>query len=168
MIIKLLRQRLLKSDALKISLPKRQSSSISSPNSSKLSYQSNPSGDFHLVGQTIQERLDSISHSKPNEMVYKFCATQTSFTFLELKQRVDELAQSFMQLGLQKGDRVAILLPNLPETVLSLYALAQIGCISVLMNPAYNIDEIEYMLKMTKSKAAIILDNFKVYKKVVY
>ena len=31
------------------------------------------------------------------------------------------------------------------------------------MNPAYNVDEIEYMLRKTRSKAALILDNFKVF-----
>lgn len=131
-------------------------------NRAKLSYHSNPPGNFYLVGQTIQERLNLIAASKPNDVVYKFMATKTVFTFGELKQRVDELAQGYMQLGLSKGDRVALMLPNTPELVLSLYALSQIGCIAVLMNPVYNMDEIEFMLKKTKSKALVILKNFKV------
>lgn len=93
-----------------------------------LSYSANQGTNLQLVGQTLQERLDSIALSKPNEIVYKFCATQTSFTNLELKHKVDELAQSLMQLDLKKGDRVALMLPNVPELVVSLYAIAQIGC----------------------------------------
>lgn len=131
-------------------------------NRAKLSYHSNPPGDFFLVGQTIQERLESIAASKPNDIVYKFMATKTSFTFGELKQRVDELAQGYLQLGLNKGDRIALMLPNTPELVLSLYAISQIGCIAVLMNPIYNIDEIEYMLNKTKAKALVLLNNFRV------
>lgn len=138
-------------------------SSTCRSNRSILSYHANQGTHLHLAGQTMQERLDSIASSKPNEVAYKFCATQTSFTFLELKQRVDELAQSLMQqFELKKGDRVALMLPNVPELVISLYAIAQIGCISVLMNPAYNVDEVEYMLRKTRSKAALILDNFRV------
>lgn len=144
--------------------PKRLIQTILRFNSDKsiLSYYANTGSDLPLVGQTLQERLNSISALKPNEVAYKFCATQTSFTFLEVKQRVNELAQSYLSLGLQKGDRVALMLPNVPELVLSIYALAQIGCVSVLMNPAYNIDEIDYMMKKTNVKCAVIFDNFKV------
>lgn len=137
--------------------------SSSSLNKGKLSYHSTPTGDFRLVGQTLDESLQLISRHKPNEVAFKFCASQTSYTFGELKQRVDELAQSFMnRLGLRKGQRVAIMLPSLPETVLSFYALAQIGCVTVFLNPAYNVDEVEYMLKKTKTQAIVIMDNFKV------
>lgn len=130
---------------------------------SNLSYHSNQGTNQPLVGQTLQERLDLIAARRPNDLVYKFCATQTSLTYRELQQRVNELAQSLMQqYDLRKGDRVALMLPNVPELVVSLFAIAQIGCISVLMNPAYNVDEIEYMLRKTRSKAAIILDNFRV------
>lgn len=126
---------------------------------------------FHLItGQTIQDHLNSLASSKPNQVAYKFCASSSSsqitksLTFLELRQRVDELAQSFMQLlGLKKGDRVAIMLPNVAEHVVSLFALAKIGCISVLMNPAYETPEIEIILQKTKAKAILISDNFQVY-----
>lgn len=161
MILRLLRDSLLKPKRRFVALRKNSQAS-NSASQSILSYHVNPTGDFRLVGQTIQECLNSISARQPNDIAFKFCATQTYLSFAELKQRVDELAQNFMQLGLNKGDRVALMLPNVPELVLSMFALAQLGCISVLMNPAYKIDEVEYMLKMTKSKAVLILDDFKV------
>ena len=55
---------------------------------SNLSYHSNQGTNQPLVGQTLQERLDLIAARRPNDLVYKFCATQTSFTYSELQQRV--------------------------------------------------------------------------------
>jgi acyl-coenzyme A synthetase/AMP-(fatty) acid ligase len=97
-------------------------------------------------------------------VAYKFCLTQTSITFGEVKQRIDELAQSLLSLGFKKGDRLAIMLPNIPEQPLVLLAAASIGVIVVLMNPAYQLVEIEYMLKKTKTKGIVILDNLKTLK----
>jgi len=87
--------------------------------------------------------------------------TKTTFTFKEVKQRVDEMAQNLLKLGFQKGDRLAIMLPNIPEINISVLAAASIGVIAVLLNPAYQLVEVEYMLKKTGAKGLILLDNFK-------
>lgn len=49
----------------------------------------------------------------------------------------------------------------MPETVLSLLAASSIGLLVVLMNPAYQLTEIEFMLKKTGAKGIVILDNLK-------
>lgn len=49
----------------------------------------------------------------------------------------------------------------MPELAVSLLAAASIGLIAVIMNPAYQLVEIEYMLKKTKAKGIIMLDNLK-------
>ncbi len=56
---------------------------------------------------------------------------------------------------------MALLLPNVPEYVVTVLACASIGVVSVLMNPAYQFVEIEYMLKKTKAKGIVILDQLK-------
>lgn len=53
------------------------------------------------------------------------------------------------------------MLPNMPELVISLLAASSIGLLVVLMNPAYQLTEIEFMLKKTRAKGIIILDNLK-------
>ncbi len=94
-------------------------------------------------------------------MAYKFLLTRTSFTFKEVKQRVDEMAQNLLSLGFKKGDRLAVMLPNIPEINISALAAASIGVIVVLLNPGYQLVEAEYMLKKTGAKGIVILDNFK-------
>lgn len=139
----------------------RDQETLVNPKFLEYSYAVSNTTNLHLLCDTIGERIDTLAQAKPNDISYKFALTQTTFTFRELKQRVDELAQSFLNMGLQKGDRLAIMLPNIPEMNLSVLAAASIGVIAVLMNPAYQLVEIEYMLKKTGAKGIIMLDNLK-------
>jgi len=88
--------------------------------------------------------------------------TRQQITFLEIKQRIDEIAQNFLDMGFKKGDRIAVFLPNIPENNLTVLAAASIGLIVVMMNPAYQLVEVQHMLKKTKAKGIIMLDNLKV------
>lgn len=130
----------------------------------ELSYQSIEPKGMRLIGQTLYERLTNIARQQPNDVAYKFTLTHVTYTYGELKQRVDELAQSYLNMGFRKGDRLAMMLPNCPELVLSIMAAASIGVIVVLMNPAYQQLEIEYMLKKTQSKGLLIFDNYRILK----
>ena len=118
--------------------------------------------NLHLLCDTFDDRINILSKAKPNDVALKFCLTQTQFTFLEVKQRIDEIAQNFLDLGFKKGDRIASFLPNIPENSLTILAAASIGLIVVLMNPAYQLVEVEYMLKKTQAKGIVMLDNFKI------
>ncbi|CAF0973055.1 unnamed protein product [Brachionus calyciflorus] len=127
----------------------------------KLSYTHCDVHNLNLIGKTVVECFNDKVSEKPNEIAYKFCLHQQNFTFIELKQRVDEIAQNLLNMGFKKGDRLSIMLPNIPEFMLTSLACASIGVISALMNPAYQLVEIEYMLKKTQSKGIVIMDNFK-------
>jgi acyl-coenzyme A synthetase/AMP-(fatty) acid ligase len=137
-------------------------SQLIEPNYKNFSYAHSVTNNLHLISDTVGDRLNVLNQLRPNEIGYKFCMTQTSIKFNELHQRVNEIAQNLLNMGFKKGDRLAIMLPNIPETVVSLLAAAQIGVISVIMNPAYQQVEIDYMLKKTQAKGLIFLDNLKV------
>ena len=130
----------------------------------KYSYAMSNSSNLHLLCDTLGDRINIFAEKLPNETCYKFSLTQTSLTFIEIKQRTDEIAQNLLNKGFKKGDRLALLLPNIPELALTILACSSIGIIVVLMNPAYQLVEIEYMLKKTRSKGLIILDNLKTLK----
>ena len=130
--------------------------------SNNLSYSSsNNASGLSLLGVTVGDALKDMSIRKPNDICYKFCMTNKSYSFIELKQRVDELSQSFLNMGFVKGDRLAIMLPNLPETVEVILAAASVGVVVVLMNPAYQVVEVEHMLKKTRAKGIVIIDQLK-------
>lgn len=137
---------------------------LASPKYEKYSYAMSNSGNLHLLCDTLGDRMNIMAEKLPNETCYKFSLTQTSLSFREIKQRADEIAQNLLNKGFKKGDRMALLLPNIPELALTILACSSIGVIVVLMNPAYQLIEIEYMLKKTQSKGLIILDNLKTLK----
>ena len=140
----------------------RDKSKLIKPNYNKLSYAIADTTNLSLLSDTLPDRVKTLAEEKPNNVCYKFSLTQTQFTFLEVKQRIDEIAQNFLDMGFQKGDRIAILLPNIPENNLVMLAASSIGLIVVLMNPAYRLVEVEYMLKKTQAKGVVIMDNLKI------
>ncbi len=64
------------------------------------------------------------------------------------------------ELGLVKGDRVAIMLPNLLQFPVALYGVLRAGLVAVDVNPLYTARELEHYLKDSGAKAIVILENF--------
>ena len=120
--------------------------------------------DFNMVTETIGELIDQRSLSNASDMVYGLPHQNMFLKFGELKQRVDVLAQNYLDLGFKKGDRVAFLLPNCVELILSYLAACKIGLISAVLNPAYQAVELEYMLNKTGAKGVFFYDSFRILK----
>ncbi len=76
----------------------------------------------------------------------------------------DELSQAFAvyleELGLMQGDRVAIMMPNVPQYPVVVAAILRAGLVLVNVNPLYTPTELEYQLKDSGAKAIVILENF--------
>jgi acyl-coenzyme A synthetase/AMP-(fatty) acid ligase len=128
---------------------------------SKISYATSTS-EFHLVADRIHDLVVSQAEEKGSSLIYAFPHQRLNLTFVELKQRVDSMTQNLLDLGLQKGDRIALALPNTHELVIVFLSAARLGLITVLLNPAYQKLEFEYMLRKTNVKALFIYDSFKI------
>jgi long-chain acyl-CoA synthetase len=78
--------------------------------------------------------------------------------------QVDSLSQAFAAWlqgqGLERGDRVAIMLPNVPQYPVAVAAILRAGYVVVNVNPLYTPRELEHQLKDSGAKALIILENF--------
>ncbi|TQS76146.1 long-chain-fatty-acid--CoA ligase [Ornithinibacillus gellani] len=79
-------------------------------------------------------------------------------SFVELYDEARRMANYFQKLGLQKGDRVAIMLPNCPQAVIGYYGALMAGGIVVQTNPLYTERELEYQLKDSGSEFIICMD----------
>ncbi|MBC8175170.1 MAG: long-chain fatty acid--CoA ligase [Candidatus Marinimicrobia bacterium] len=79
-------------------------------------------------------------------------------TFSELNTMVNQMAGVLTDFGVKKGDRVAILLPNLIPAVVSYYAIMKIGAITVMNNPLYSDRELEHQFNDSGSTILITLD----------
>lgn len=79
-------------------------------------------------------------------------------TYGELKTQVDKLATALLRLGIKSGDRVGIMLPNCPQYLISFYAIARLGAVTVNVNPVYTPREVELVAKDSGMRAMITLD----------
>ena len=95
--------------------------------------------EYHLVPSTIREVLEQSAKDHDRKMVYGFPHQGLNLSFSEVQQRVNLLAQNLLELGFRKGDRLAISLPNTYELVITFLAASEIGLISVILNPAYQV-----------------------------
>ncbi|WP_275706534.1 AMP-binding protein [Marinobacter iranensis] len=79
------------------------------------------------------------------------------FSFSELDHRTNRVANAFRkQLGISKGDHVALLMGNCTQFVLSIFALAKLGAVAVPINTAAKGVLLEYLLHQSTSKAIIV------------
>ncbi|WP_433958183.1 (2,3-dihydroxybenzoyl)adenylate synthase [Cytobacillus horneckiae] len=79
-------------------------------------------------------------------------------SYRELNNRVDKLAAGFMQMGIVKGDRIVLQLPNTFEFFEVCFALFKIGALPVFSLPLHRKTEISYFCEFTEAKAYIIPD----------
>jgi len=79
-------------------------------------------------------------------------------TYFEVYNEAKKVANYLQGLGLKKGDRVAIMLPNCPQTVISYYGALMAGGIVVLTNPLYKERELEYQMLDSGAEYIICLD----------
>ena len=81
-----------------------------------------------------------------------------NLTYAQLDDQVKRLATALAALGVEKDSRVAIHLPNLPQTVIAFFATARLGAQIVMTNPLYTEREIEHQWTDAGVSVAIVLD----------
>lgn len=101
------------------------------------------------------------------EESFKAFANRSAYSFMgkELSyKQVDELSQTFgvylQSLGLSKGDRVAVMMPNVMQYPIVVAGIMRAGFTLVNVNPLYTARELEHQLKDAGAKAIVILENF--------
>jgi long-chain acyl-CoA synthetase len=101
------------------------------------------------------------------EESFKKYASRTAYSFMgkdvsfgETDSLSQALAAYLQGLGLAKGDRVAIMMPNVPQYPVAVAAILRAGFVVVNVNPLYTPRELEHQLKDSGSKAIIIIENF--------
>jgi len=81
-------------------------------------------------------------------------------TFREIQKRAESLAAGLASIGIQKGGRVAIMLPNCPQYIEALYGILQTGGIVVNTNPMYLERELEHQLRDSGAETILALRDF--------
>lgn len=76
-------------------------------------------------------------------------------TYGQVESRADAMAASLSSLGLEAGDRIALILPPCPEFVIALFAATKLGATVVPLNPHLTKPELQYMLRHSEAVAAV-------------
>ena len=114
-----------------------------------------------LVHRTVGRVLDDAADAWGERPALIAPQQQLRLSYRELKQRADELAASFVALGLRPGDRIGIWSPNNAEWVITQFAAAKAGLILVTINPAYRLRELEFALNKVGCRALVTAERFK-------
>jgi long-chain acyl-CoA synthetase len=105
---------------------------------------------------TVPDFLRQSAQSFPSQAATIFMGAR--LTYRDLQTQVDRLAGHLHALGVRKGDRVAIMLPNCPQTVIAYYATLALGAVTVLTNPLYVERELEHQWGESGVETAFVLD----------
>ncbi len=84
----------------------------------------------------------------------------SSMTYQALNDAADRLAAALADLGVKKGDRVAIFMPNSPQFVISYFAVLKVGGVVVATNPLYSPREIEHQMVDSGAQVMLVMSNF--------
>lgn len=106
--------------------------------------------------RTLQSYLKEAAIEHPSKTAIHFLGKK--LTFQELYDQSLKLANYLRDLGVKKGDRVSIMLPNCPQAVISYYGVLFAGGIVVQTNPLYMERELEYQINDSGSQIIITLD----------
>ncbi|HEX5806239.1 MAG TPA: AMP-binding protein, partial [Macromonas sp.] len=89
-----------------------------------------------------------------------FISMGKAMTYRELDQESRQFAAWLQAIGMQRGDRVALMMPNLLQYPVALLGTLRAGCVVVSCNPLYTPRELEHQLKDSGAKAIVIVENF--------
>jgi len=117
--------------------------------------------DVPLLGETIGANLARTASRFPDREALVDMASGRRWTYEQLSAEVDALARALLALGVEKGERVGIWAPNVPEWVFVQYATARIGAILVNINPAYRTSELAYVLRQAGIRTLVAAERFK-------
>ena len=93
-----------------------------------------------------------------DKVAYSFLGKEFRFGYVDSVSRA--FAAYLQSLGLSKGDRVALMMPNVPQYPVAVAAILRAGYVVVNVNPLYTARELEHQLKDSGAKAIVILENF--------
>ncbi len=114
-----------------------------------------------LLGITIGELFNEIADTYPDNEALVVVYRNERYTYKEFREICGQVAKGLMELGIKRGDRVAIWATNYPEWVIVQFATALMGAILVTVNPAFRTHELEYGLGNSESQTLLLIGNFK-------
>jgi len=111
---------------------------------------------------TLPEKLTEVIKQSPNKIVLQIKKSEgyVRYTYQDLFNQTQAVAQSLVISGIQKGDRVAIVLENRPEWVFIYFGILFAGGVAIPLDPQSTLDEFKYFLENSEAKIIFISPKF--------
>ena len=113
-----------------------------------------PSIDYEDI--TLSAALERTARKYPN--VTAMIMMGKELTWAKVNELVNRLANALTDLGVAKGDKVALSMPNMPQMLIAAYAVFRLGATVVMINPLYTERELEYQLNDSGCTACVCMD----------
>ncbi len=107
---------------------------------------------------TLLDVFRDAVETHPNGVAIRYFGK--TLTYGQVGSLVSQFAVALHRLGISPGDRVALMLPNIPQYVVFHFAILQVGAVIVPTNPLYVGREVKYQLNNSGAKAIVTLDRF--------
>jgi len=116
---------------------------------------------MEYITDTLGGVLEGQVARQPDREFMVYPDRNLRFTYAEFDRRVNGLAKGLLAIGLKKGDHLGIWATNVPDWLTLLFAASKIGVVTVTVNTAYRIHELEYLVKQSDVKALCLIDGFR-------
>ena len=119
--------------------------------------------------QTLSDLLHTVARTYPEHPATNFVLRYMlggrftvggKLSYKQLDELVDRLATALYQLGVRKGERVAVMLPNSPHYIITFFAAMRLGAIVVNVNPTYTSRELQHQLADAGAETIVLLNLF--------
>jgi fatty-acyl-CoA synthase len=114
-----------------------------------------------VVDETVGSVLQRTAELHPDRDALVFPGLSLRWSWRELNERVDRLASSLIGLGIRPGEHIGIWSMNVPEWVVTQFAVGRIGSVLVNVNPAYRLQELKDALVMADIATLVVGSPFK-------
>jgi len=115
--------------------------------------------DFGKI--TIGELVDRMAQENTQTEALVYPELGLRYNYEEFRQVCNQTAKGLMQLGVAKGEHIAIWATNVPQWVITQFGSAKMGAALVTVNTSYQIFELEYLLKQSDSTTLILIEGTK-------
>src|SRR6266851_5896467 len=121
-------------------------------------YEQGVPAQLDIPDQPLTWLLDQTVSKYPSQTAIIYYGTKLSYA--QLSSLANRFATGLQKLGIEKGDRVAIALPNLPQYLIAFYGALRAGAVVVPTNPLYTEREMQHQLADSGARVIVMLDSF--------
>ena len=114
------------------------------------------SSSIEYENLTMPEFLARTATQMPEKTAIAFMGTRIDYRSLD--ETVNRMSNALLAMGVKLGDKVALLLPNIPQMAMAVYAVWRIGAVVVMNNPLYTDRELEHQINDSGATVLICLD----------